>query len=84
MRIRSEKCQVLTEQQRGQRMQFARDFRTGNLPLVNLIFCDESRFVMGPDNHWVWRRQANIPKDFLLKPAIHKIHKNFNSRVGSD
>jgi hypothetical protein len=52
----TEKRQVLTEQQRRQCMQFARDFRTGKLPLVNLIFCDESKFAMGPDNHWVWRR----------------------------
>jgi hypothetical protein len=37
-------------------MQFARDFRTGKHPLVNLIFCDESRFAMGRDNHCVWRR----------------------------
>jgi hypothetical protein len=39
-------------------MPFARDLRTGKLPLVNLIFCDESRFAMGPDNHWVWRRRG--------------------------
>jgi hypothetical protein len=50
------KCQILTEQQRRQRMQFVRAFRTGKLPLVNLIFCDESRFAVEPDNHWVWRR----------------------------
>jgi transposase len=53
-----EKYQVLTEQQRWQRMQFARDFRTGKLPWGFWIFCDESRFAMEPDDHRVWRRRG--------------------------
>jgi hypothetical protein len=55
----SEKRQVLTEQQPRQHMQFARDFRTGKVPLANLIFCDQSRFAMGSDNHWVSRRRGD-------------------------
>jgi hypothetical protein len=59
-----ERCQKLTEIQTRQGYQFASDFISGKLPTENLIFSDESRFCMGPDNRWVWRRGENMRKGF--------------------
>jgi hypothetical protein len=78
------KCQVLTEQQRRESMQFARDFRTGKLLLVNLIFCDESRFAMGPDNHWVWRRRGEYSEGgFAETNKYTKISIHMWAAIGS-
>jgi hypothetical protein len=31
-------------------------------------FCDESRFTMGPDNHWVWRRRGEYTEGVFAEP----------------
>jgi hypothetical protein len=46
---------------------FAHDFLNSKCPLHNLLFCDESRFSLGPDNHWVWRRCGGTQKEFSPK-----------------
>jgi hypothetical protein len=53
----SKRCQKSTEVQRSQRIRFIRDFSRGRLPSQDLIFTDESRFCMGPQNRWIWRRR---------------------------
>jgi transposase len=60
-------CQKLTDTQRRQRVQFAKDFCAGQLPLQNLVFCDESRFCMGPDNRWVWRRRGEYDEPIFAQ-----------------
>jgi hypothetical protein len=50
-------------------MQFARDLRTRKLPSQNLIVCDESRFCVGPDNRWLWRRRRESVEDVLAPAA---------------
>jgi hypothetical protein len=57
----------MIERQRCQRIQFVHDFLRGKLPLQNLPFCDESRFSMGPDNHWIWRRRGEYEKGFFAE-----------------
>jgi transposase len=72
------KCQALTPDQVIARVQFAIDFFADRLPLaLHLLFCDESRFCMGPDNRWVWRRYGDCsekifaPTDKYAKISIH-------------
>jgi hypothetical protein len=86
----SKRCQVLTEEQRCQRVQFSRDFLDGRLPTGELVFCDESRFCMGPDNRWVWRRRGEYPEgvfaatDKYAKISIHvwgAIGRGFKSNL---
>jgi hypothetical protein len=61
------RCQMLTDQQRRQRMQFTQDFHTGRLPVDNLVFCDESRFSMGPDSRWIWRRRGEYSEGIFAE-----------------
>lgn len=57
--------------------------------LQELIFSDESRFVLGTDNRWVWRRRGEdieeiyekkdkFPESIMILAAVGK---NFKSQI---
>jgi hypothetical protein len=61
------RSQKLTEIQRRQRHRFASAFLNGKLPTENLIIFHESRFCMGPDNRWVWRRRGEYEEGIFAE-----------------
>ena len=55
-------CQLLTESQMQERLQFVKSYRDKELPTENLLFSDESRFILESDKRWVWRRKGEYPE----------------------
>ena len=46
------RVQYLSDSQKFMRIQFATDMLTENIDSRKIIFTDESRFCVGPDNNW--------------------------------
>jgi hypothetical protein len=55
----TKKRERLTEKQRTKRLKFATTMLRSSLPLNEIIYSDESRFVLGADKRWVWRRRGD-------------------------
>ena len=49
--------QYLSEQQIRNRMQFAYSILNSGIDLSKIVFSDESRFCLTPDNKFIWRRK---------------------------
>jgi hypothetical protein len=84
------RCQKLTKIQRRQRYQFVSGFISGTLPTESLIFSDEPRFCMAPDNRWVWKKRGEYEEgisaesDKYSRISIHlsaAIGIRFTSRI---
>jgi len=58
-------CQLLTKDHLQERLQFTSSYLNGEFPTTNLIFSDESRFVMQSDNQWVWRRRGSYDESIF-------------------
>ena len=50
--------QNLTQRQMQKRILFARRVLIDGITGDQIVFTDESRFVLGTDNRWVWRRRG--------------------------
>ena len=60
----------LTPQQKAARVSFAYSmleiFYQNAIDPSMIVFSDESRFVLGDDKRWVWRRRgSNVPSAFV-------------------
>ena len=64
-------CQLLTQTQKTNRVSFAITlidmFYSNNIDLTSIIFSDESRFVLGDDKRWVWRRHGTYSTSVFSK-----------------
>ena len=57
--------QLLTEIQKRNRISFSYKALTTLTNFENIIFSDESRFCLGSDCRWVWRRRGDYPDDIF-------------------
>ena len=62
--------QLLTPKQKSDRVSFAYSminmYYEDEIDLLNIVFSDESRFVLGDDKRWVWRRNGEYnPTSFV-------------------
>ena len=58
----------LTEEQKMKRILFTYRILKDGISGRRIIFSDESRFVIGSDRHWVWRRKGdNSPEVYASK-----------------
>ena len=81
--------QNLTESQKRNRVLFSYNILKEGINGEDIIFSDESRFVLGTDRHWVWRRRGEdvpgiyeacdkFPKSVMVFGAIGN---NFKSTL---
>lgn len=83
--------QLLTEQQKTNRLSFCNTlltkYQNSEVDLTSINFSDESRFVLGDDKQWVWRRygernptavvqQVKFPPYVMIFAAIGKDYKS--------
>ncbi len=83
--------QLLTEQQKTNRLSFCKtlltEYQNSEVDLTSINFSDESRFVLGDDKQWVWRRygernptavvqQVKFPPYVMIFAAIGKDYKS--------
>ena len=61
--------QDLTPKQMQSRIEFSRKMLTQSSYLNKIAFSDESRFVLGKDNQWVWMRRGEYIEQTILKKA---------------
>lgn len=81
--------QNLTQPQIQKRILFSRRVLIDKISGDDIIFSDESRFVLGTDNRWVWRRRGEeideiyekrdkFPESVMIFAAVGK---NFKSQI---
>ena len=81
--------QILSDQQKENRVKFAYSFIDNNLDPELVIFSDESRFCLTPDNYCIWRRRGETTDDVFHEVGkfdtsvmvFGAIGKNFKSKL---
>ena len=76
--------QDLNSTQKGQRLQFATEMlrALNSCPWMKIIFSDESRFCLGPDNTWVHLRWGQWNDSALIEKAKYNVGTMFWGAIG--
>ena len=61
--------QLLTERQIRNRIKFAYTALTSEFNLENIVFSDEVRVCMGPDNRYLWRRYGQNDDNIFVESS---------------